>query len=37
MGEADEYAVYLNQAQKLILTTPESDAIHIDHTPTIIL
>ncbi|KAA8543017.1 hypothetical protein F0562_021488 [Nyssa sinensis] len=29
MGEAEEYAVYLNQAEKLFLATPKSNAIQI--------
>ncbi|KAM7526975.1 hypothetical protein LguiB_030385 [Lonicera macranthoides] len=33
MGEAEEYAVYLNQAEKLVLTMPSSDAIRITIQP----
>lgn len=33
MGEADEYAVYLNQAEKLVLMTQKSDAIEITIQP----
>ncbi|CAL9075731.1 unnamed protein product [Musa textilis] len=33
MGEADEYAVYLHQAKKLLLMTPISDAIHFGLQP----
>ncbi|KAG5514134.1 hypothetical protein RHGRI_035510 [Rhododendron griersonianum] len=33
LGEAGEYAVYLNQAEKLILTTPKSDPIQMTVMP----
>eukprot|EP00268_Persea_americana_P038229 TRINITY_DN37837_c0_g1_i1.p1 TRINITY_DN37837_c0_g1~~TRINITY_DN37837_c0_g1_i1.p1 ORF type:complete len:862 (+),score=187.74 TRINITY_DN37837_c0_g1_i1:509-3094(+) len=33
MGQAEEYAVYLNQAEKLLLVTPESDEIYITIQP----
>lgn len=33
MGEADEYAAYLNQAEKLVLVTRKSDAIKITIQP----
>ncbi|CAL5352191.1 unnamed protein product [Camellia sinensis] len=33
MGEAEEYAVYLNQSEKLVLATPNSDSIHITLKP----
>lgn len=33
MGEAEEYIVYLNQAEKLLFMTPKSDAIQITIQP----
>ncbi|OVA16759.1 Glycosyl hydrolases 36 [Macleaya cordata] len=33
MGNAEEYAVYLNQAEQLFLTTPESDPIKMTIQP----
>eukprot|EP00262_Sarcandra_glabra_P017167 TRINITY_DN579_c0_g1_i1.p1 TRINITY_DN579_c0_g1~~TRINITY_DN579_c0_g1_i1.p1 ORF type:complete len:847 (+),score=139.58 TRINITY_DN579_c0_g1_i1:541-3081(+) len=33
MGEAEEYAVYLNQAEQLLLMTPKSDPIHLTIQP----
>lgn len=33
MGNAEEYAVYLNQAEELLLVTPKSDSIHMTIQP----
>ncbi|WOL15804.1 stachyose synthase [Canna indica] len=33
MGEAEEYAVYLDQAQELLLATPKSEAFHFTLQP----
>lgn len=33
MGNAEEYAVYLNQAEEILLVTPKSDAIHMTIQP----
>lgn len=33
MGNAEEHAVYLNQAEEILLVTPKSDAIHMTIQP----